>query len=298
LAAEGLSLNSAKTSIEPVTRSGYEKYLNARRSGRFWGGLGLPGDAETPGRDIPARQELAQDGQKKKKKKPPPPSYAQSPFQKSQLSEFDIRLLHPVDPASALSHLTKQVREDKHVSLGQFRVFTEAACYHGDYAILGQVFGILDHCRHCIPYLVDVLMTAGDAIPGEVRDTARQWLVNRLSSNDAMSSFELMSVATLLASEGYRDPEAVFAYLRSSRGAGSPIVTRAFLSALSGYCSPERAKTLVELGLRSEAFTRRAFLDLAWPYLDVVQRAGLLEMHRSEFERDPFLLHLLNASDA
>jgi reverse transcriptase-like protein len=299
LATEGLSLNGAKTSIESVTRPGYEKYLNARRSGRFWGGLGLTSDRETLSDGIPTKQEVAQDSPPpKKKKKPPPPTYAQSPFKKSQLSEFDITLLDHVDPASALSHLIKQAREEKRVSLGQFRVFTEAACYHGDYEILSQVFGILDHCQHCIPYLVDVLITAGDEIPGDVRDTARRWLVDRLNSNNSMSSFELMSVATLFASEGYRDPEAVFAYLLSSSGTASPIVTRAFLSALSGCCNPERAKTLIGLGLRSEAFSRRAFFDLAWPYLDVEQRAGLVEMHRSEFERDPFLLHLLKTSDA
>ena len=300
LAAEGLSLNGAKTSIETVTRPGYEKYLNARRSGRFWGGLGLTSDCETLSDAIPTKQEVAQDQpqQKKKKKTTRPPSYSASPFKKSQLSEFDIRLLDHVDPASALSYLIKQVREEKRVSLGQFRVFTEAACYHGDYEILSQVFGILDHCQHCIPYLVDVLITAGHEIPGDVRDTARQWLVDRLNLNNSMSSFELMSVATLLASEGYRDPDPVFAYLRSSCGAGSPIVTRAFLNALSGYCNPERAKTLMDLGFRSEIFARRAFFDLAWPYLDVVQRAGLLKMHRSEFERDPFLLYLLKASGA
>jgi Reverse transcriptase (RNA-dependent DNA polymerase) len=298
LTAEGLSLNGAKTSIEPFTRGGYEKYLNARRSGRFWGGLGLTGDAEMLVDGTRTRQEVAEDSPPpKKKKRPPPPTYAQSPFKTSQLSEFDITLLDHVDPASALSRLIKQVRDEKRVSLGQFRVFTEAACYHGDYAMLSRVFGILDHCQHCIPYLVDVLVTAGDEIPGNVRETARQWLVDRLNSNHSMSSFELMSVATLLASEGYRDPKAVFAYLQSSGGAGSPIVTRAFLTALSGDCNPERAKTLMDLGLHSDAFTRRAFFDLAWPYLEAEQRAGSLEMHRSEFERDPFLLHLLKTND-
>jgi hypothetical protein len=293
LAAEGLSLNGAKTSIESFTRPGYEKYLNARRSGRFWGGLGVTSDGPR------TKQEVADDTPPpKKKKRPPPPTYAQSPFKKSELGEFDITLLDRVDPADALSHLVKQAKEEKRISLGQFRVFTEAACYRGDYEILSRVFGILDHCQHCIPYLVDVLITAGDEIPTDLRDMARQWFAERLNSNHSMSSFELMSVATLLAHERYRDPEAVSAYLRSSSGADSPIVTRVFLSALSGYCDPERAKALMDLSLRSQASTHRAFLDLAWPHLDVQQRAQLLETRRSEFERDPFLLHLMKTSDA
>jgi reverse transcriptase-like protein len=301
LADEGLNLNGAKTSIDSVTRSAYEKHLNARRSGRFWGGLGL-----TNGRDnLPdgtstnqPEGRIAQvNPQKKKKTTPRPPAYLESPFKKSQLSDFDTALLEQVDPADALSRLQMQVVEERLVSLGQFRVFTEAACYHDDYALLSEVFGILDHCHHCIPYVVDVLIAARDELPAEIRTTARQWFVDRLNSNNAMSSFQLISVAALLGTEGYQHPEAVFAYLQSSAGEVSPVVTRAFLNALSGHCNPERAKILAKLGSRSDAFARRALFDLAWMHLDGVQRAALIETHRSDFERDPFLHELSNMTE-
>jgi hypothetical protein len=304
LAAAGLSLNGAKTSIESVTRSAYEDYLNSRRAGRFWGGLRsdktckmLAEDATTSPQKPPDIDKKAKQPKPPKPMKPFPSEYIQSPFRKSQLNEFDMAILRNVEPAGALADLTALARSGGRVSLGQFRVFTEAACYHGHHAMIGNVLDILDDCPHCIPYLVDVLMTERDQLPASACTAAADWFAARLLSGPAWTDFELMSVAMLLGAEGYRRPEAVFTYLVASSDAPSPIVTRVFVNALRGCCNRETADALVDLALRSEPVVRRAILDLSWQHLDSARQRALLEMYAVDFERDPFLRNLLRVTN-
>jgi hypothetical protein len=305
LAAEGLCLNSAKTAMDLVTQSEYRDQLNARRSARYWGGLRLAVDDTTKNNVPPDSKDNSQtpkekdDSDKSKPINPPlvpplvPPIYGDSPFKKSQLNDFDQALLRDVDPVGALSDLIMQVKDQKPVSLGRFRVFAEAACYGGQHELMIGAFGLLRHCQHCIPYFVDVFIAEQERIPEALRAAAADWFAARLTANQCTSEFELLSTATLLGTDGYRRSEEVIVYLRSNPGRISPLVMRAFLQGLRGSCNRERAEILVDLASRSEAFVRRAIFDLVWKDLDLAKRTALLETYSPEFDHDPFLRNLV-----
>jgi len=319
LAAEGLNLNSAKTSIVAVTRSEYLEHLNIRRAARYWGGL-RPTDSEeifaqaTPNDEKPnekptekadgSPQKNGKDHKEETKPESPPivpfvpGPYGDTPFNKTQLSAFDLAVLRDVEPARALSSLATRLARGEHVSLGQFRVFAEAACHRGEHALLGDAVNIANHCRHLIPYLVNILIAQREHIPAAVRAAAANGFAARLAATGCASDFELIHVAMLLGAEGYRRPQALVAYLQSSWRALSPIVIRAFVGALRGQGTRERAEAIVEVGLHGDPIVRRAIFDWAWPALDPTRQAALVEACGADFRGDPFLSHLGGSGSA
>jgi len=309
LANEGLSLNNTKTSIEAVTRSEFEDYGRARRSARYWGELKpvsdgrFAEDTTKPQGDqgIGDSKTGSQNRSKKKDNNPPAPStvpdiYGQSPFKKSQLSDTELALLRDVEPAAAFSRLLTYVEQNRSIPLGQFRSFVESSCYRGDYELLVNALDILNHCQHCIPYLIDVLIAEKERISYPLRTTSADWFAARLTSGQCESEFELMHVATLLGTDGYRRPKAISAYLKTDQHNQSPLVVRSCAEALRGLSAPEQENVLIELVPNSGVFVRRAILDCVWSNLRSTRRKSLVEAYEDDFERDPFLRSLLRDS--
>ena len=102
-----------------------------------------------------------------------------------------------------------------------------------------------------------------------------------------------MHVAVLLGADGYRRPDAVYAYLQSVDHTRSPIAVRALLTVLRDHCDGERAEFLVGLCIKADPFLRRAVIDLIWKNLNQRQRATLTAEYEVDFERDPFLRNLV-----
>ena len=241
LAVEHLNLNHAKTSIDPVTNLEYEALLNARRSARLWGGLQPKADdpriaqktPSTPNTPSPQNTQSPKTAPSKKKDPSPVPRhYGKSPFSKTELTDPDRLLLSQIQPTTLLSNLRSHLQNGGHISLGHFRVLAESACFHGDYVVFGDMLHLLDECPYCIPYLVDVLIAEQEQIPAQIRTAASDWFTTRLLSGRCISDHELMHVAVLLGADGYRRPDAVYAYLQSVDHTRSPIAVRALLTVL------------------------------------------------------------------
>jgi hypothetical protein len=314
LHAEGLTLNQAKSSVEAVTRPEFEAGLAERRMARLWNqprsialnrmAQNLPAPVEPdPGRagkdtptpkDTPAQKDTPQQNDKVIEQRSVPCVYnGCPPLKKSQLDEFDLAFLDVVEPELLLAKLKSQAMQGRLIALGDFRAVIESACLAGDYALIGQALALLDNNPLCVIYLADVLKVERERIPPDIRKMASGWFATRLGSNPPVSDHEVMHIATLLGVDGYRQPEAVHAYLTSELHTNSSIALRALVAALESCCDSEHVKALLNFCSGADARLRRAVLDLSWPHLDRDEKMRIVAKHEAHFRSDPFLKGLL-----
>ena len=309
LRAENLVLNQAKTSVEAVTYSQYLSILNDRRMIKFWN------QAPTNGSDriaqsqpapivpkkatpVPKKGSADQKGNTKGKNELPCDTYhGCSPFKKSQLDELDLAFLDRVDPVALFSKLETQTAEGKVIRLGDFRALLESACNTGNYETIGDALALLETNPLCAIYLADVLAEERERVPASVRRMAADWFAARLVSQRGLSDHEVMNIALLLGVEGYRRPNAIYAYLESDVCTGSSIALRALLAAVHADCDVERAKALLQICPRADEFVRRAIFDGSWPHLGPDEREALVSKYRADFEADPFLRRLSRGAE-
>jgi hypothetical protein len=312
LHAEGLTLNQAKSSVEAVTRPEFEASLAERRLARFWNqprSMTLDRMAQNPPapvapdpgptqKDAPTKKDTPVKGKATKAKKTSVPCGVYNgcpPLKKSQLDEFDLAFLDVVEPEPLLAKLKSQALEGRPIALGDFRAVIESACLASDFARIGEALALLDDNPLCVVYLADVLVAERERISPDIRNQASRWFAARLGSKRANSDHEVMHIATLLGVDGYRQPEAIQAYLTSELRTDSSIALRALVTALEGYGDTRRIKALLDFTGGADARLRRAVLDLSWPHLDRDEKMRIVAIHEADFRSDPFLKRLLRA---
>lgn len=308
LTSEGLHLNQSKTSIRSLTGEQYETLGQIRRAGLLWGKLGrdrilrVAQGTSSPIGAPPAPPESPSGSDGTTQPKLTVPGHARDEesslvlrYRKTPLQQGDAELVRSVDAAALLLDLKHRAARDAYIPIGDLRLLVEATLAAKDYARFAEIFDLLAVSPRGAIFMIDVLKSCRDEIPGAVRTAAVEWYAARLRGGAFPTDYETIQTANLLGTDGYEAPQVLREYFEAKAPA-SPLVQRTLLEGLRNHCDRGLARTLLAHCDRVAPQTRRVLLDVVWPHLEAAQRSVLARRYAEEAQRDHFVAALFEAA--
>jgi hypothetical protein len=265
LRALGLILRADKTSVDAVNRSNYVSLLTERNIGPL---------AETS-----------------KPKPPQPPPCPPSGCRRPPPRLADINGLKLVDAKD----LFERLRAAKSADMRDLRLLIESSYHRSEFEIIERAIDLLDQSPHFILYLTDFLTQESSRIPPASRASISQSFGVRLNRGETLLDYEILKIATLLGTNGYRNPDAIVTYFRSMPSDVSPIVTRYLLEALDGQVDALAGSLFRERYDSAGPWERRAIAKLMPRHMRREYHSALHQRGRKHRQWDPFLESVLTS---
>jgi hypothetical protein len=174
--------------------------------------------------------------------------------------------------------------------------FAAAAIYQGDHAALGRIPEVVRARPHAAAYALGALAANADALPTEVRQRLVTALAGLLDDRD-LPLHVALGVVELLATDGYRSPAALRAYLGRLGPRLGGHLARAVLDALSRCDASLDRRTVARLYGRLSPWGRRALLRPPLGGAAAATVPGVVRSARRAAAIDPFMAALVERLD-
>lgn len=231
---EGLSINSAKTSLEDVV---------ARRAS--------PTSRVAPMAPLGTKREAA------------PIRLIVGytgiiPTKFRKLSDREAEELRGEDLAAVLTHLRKQIV----VLPDEIRRFLRILVAQGAYSTLGSLPEVLERFPQFTPLAIDLLVKKAAQIPQSTRDHLAVYFMGKLEAAERTPEYILVAIVRLLGADGYERKHALFDLFRNlKRNAGS-YIGRCIIDAVQKLATRNDVLEVRQYFNRADAWERRAIIRL------------------------------------
>mgnify|MGYP001487070495 CR=1 FL=1 len=259
---EGLSINSAKTSLEDVVSRRVSPTVAATVKP-------LPvAKRET----APVRLIVGYTGT--------------IPTKFRALSDKESDELQGEDLAAAL----KQLKEQVVIAPDEIRRFLRILVAQNAYATLGSLPEILERFPQFAPLAVDLLIKKSVDVPASVREQLVTYFVEKLGAAESTPEYILVAIVRLLGSEGYESKNALLDLFRNlKRNAGS-YIGRCIIDAVQKLATRNDVLTIRQYFNRADAWERRAIIRLVDSVLPEKEKRPWLKNVKVHSAEDHFAI--------
>lgn len=261
---EGLSINSAKTSLEDVA---------ARRvSTSFMPAAKSASASKTD--SAPVRLIVGYSGT--------------IPTKFRELSDKESAELQGEDLGQCLSKLKEQVV----VVPDEIRRFLRILVAKHAYETLSSLPEILERFPQFTPLAVDLLIKKHADIPAFVRDELAAYFDKKLASSEKTPEYILVAIVRLLGSDGYERKDSLLDLFRNlKRNAGS-YIGRSIIDAINKLATRNDVLEIRQYFNRADAWERRAIIRLVDNVLPEEEKRPWLKNVKVHAAEDHFALEL------